>query len=61
VFNSWHKNYWPLDKIKSFADQVGFSHVVKSEYLDKNFQFLSKNNREKVSHKHHSLYVNLIR
>ena len=61
VFNSWHKNYWPLDKIKSFADQAGFSRVVKSEYLDKNFQFLSKNNREKVSHKHYSLYVNLIR
>lgn len=61
IFNSWHKNYWPFEKIKLFGDQIGFTHIIKSQYLDKNFQFLSKNSRERASHRKYSLYVNLIR
>ena len=61
VFDTWHKNDWPFKKIKLFAQQAGFKICNKSSFLDKGFEFLKKKNRERVSHKPYSIYVNCIR
>ena len=61
VFPSWHKNDWPIEKIKSFSELCGFSSCVKSEYADLNFQILTKKNRESIVKRPFSLYVNLIK
>jgi len=61
VFNTWHKNDWPFEKIELFAKQSGFKNCLRSVYLDKGFNFLKNKNRERISHKPYSLYVNCIR
>lgn len=59
IFNSWHKNDWPFEKIKLYAKDAGFTKIIKSEYLEDNQIFSKK--REGIWHKPYSLYVNCIR
>jgi SAM-dependent methyltransferase len=33
TFNSWHKNAWNLDKLRSYAVAAGFTRVERSSYM----------------------------
>ena len=54
-FNSWHKNYWPLNKIKSFVSDAGFSDCQLSSFNP------LYGSREKPSHRYKAIYYNIIK
>lgn len=61
VFNSWHKNNWYFDKLKSYATKAGFSSIEKSHYGETSFQLLKIKDRESTAKIPFSLYFNLIK
>ena len=57
TFNTWHKNYWDLNKLSCYASKAGFKKTVTSEYGA--FSRLLNGKIEKQGHSEIGSYFNL--
>jgi SAM-dependent methyltransferase len=58
TFNSWHKNWWSLEKLNDFAILAGFSKVTQSSFGEAPYALGDK--YEKPQHASLGLYFNIL-